>query len=83
MHHSVGLQLSADAEHLQFVTYLRTLYSIYWNAAFIYLLAHSQRGRIFNVTHQGAARDAASVHFRATIMRADILVIVVLLLPRT
>jgi len=32
------------------------------------------RRRIFVVTHHGAARDAASVHFRSSITRTDILV---------
>ena len=30
---------------------------------------------ILSVTHQGAARDAASVHFRPSITRTDILVV--------
>ena len=30
------------------------------------------RMRTLNVTHQGAARDAASVHFRPTSTRTDI-----------
>jgi len=30
------------------------------------------RDGILNVTHQGAARDAASVHFRPSITRTDI-----------
>jgi len=44
----------------------------------IFFLTLIERAAILNVTRQGAARDAVSVHFRLSIPMSDILVVVAL-----
>jgi len=39
------------------------------------LPVHLSRQRIRNATHQGTARDTASVHFRPSITRMDVLIL--------
>jgi len=45
------------------------------SACAVFLTLMERTAHILNVTHQTAARDAASVHFRPSITRTDILVV--------
>ena len=50
--------------------------SVYPSVCPIFFLILIERAaRRLNVTHQGAARDAASVHFRSSTKRTDILIL--------